>query len=330
MNFSTNELKQKILDLQDIHFDELAITIFNYQYQNNTIYRQFVDYLGVHPSKINQIDQIPFLPIQSFKWHIIKSKNWNSSVIFKSSSTTGSGQSQHHLRDVSWYQKIAERCFTDRYGDLSSFEWYGLLPSYLENGDSSLVYMVDHFINRSNNTGGFFLTDFKSLQDKMYRSDPEKIPILIGISYALLDYAKDFSVPGNCWVMETGGMKGRRKEMPKEALHNQLMDQLHVTSIYSEYGMTELLSQSYATSNGKFQQPFTQKILIKDVRDPMCVVEMNQTGLINIIDLANIDTCSFIATDDLGIKLNEKEFMVRGRSDGSEVRGCNLLIDGIL
>ena len=330
MDFHTETLKDTILNLQDIHFDELALRIFNYQYQYNSTYKQFVDYLGVDSSKVNSIYKIPFLPVHSFKYHTIKSSSWKSEVIFKSSSTSGQGQSAHHISNLSWYQQIAERCFVDQYGPLSDYEWYGLLPSYLENGDSSLVYMVDHFIKRSQNKGGFHLHNFDYLEAQLFETDSSKIKILIGVSYALLDYANSYKVPSNCIVMETGGMKGRRKEMPKESMHQLLCDQLQVQAIHSEYGMTELLSQSYAKQHGIMNRPFTQKIIIKDIRDPMAKLDHHQTGRINIIDLANIDTCSFLATDDLGLTINEDQFMVRGRCDGSELRGCNLLIDGIL
>lgn len=320
-----NNLQTKILEIVPHQFDDIALELFNFQYKSNPIYKQWVDLLGVDISKIDTIGKIPFLPIQFFKSNIIKSLDWKEEKVFSSSGTTGSANSKHFIRSLDWYHKISKLGFEHFYSYIKNYSFFALLPSYLEREGSSLIEMIHYFIELSGNQGGFFLYNHDDLIDKIQKNISEK-PLLIGVTYALLDLAeKDINLK-NCIVMETGGMKGRRKEMVRPEVHELLSNGLNVNEIHSEYGMTELLSQAYSMDDGKFQCTPTMKVLLRDSTDPFTILTNQKSGLINVIDLGNIDSCAFIATDDIGIIENDGKFKIMGRLDGADIRGCNLMI----
>jgi len=309
-------------------FDKLALDIFQYQYKYNALYRKFVGDLGVIPNDIKAIEQIPFLPISAFRTHQVLNDNVSYQQIFESSGTTGGNTSKFYLDDISWYTENVTEGIIPSYGDPSSYCWLALLPSYLERGNSSLVFMVDHFIKKSNyDQSGFFLNNLDELALKLQEIQDLNIPcILIGVSFALLDFAESHAMDlSKVVVMETGGMKGRRKEMPRFELHEFLNDKLNLKSIHSEYGMTELLSQAYSKGEGIFDPSPTMKVIIKDITDPFAERPMGKSGVLNVIDLANIEQCSFIETADIGVKLGHNQFKVLGRLDHAMMRGCNLL-----
>ncbi len=306
-------------------FESKALEIFNFQRQHCLVYRDYITLLNrLEPTCI---DEIPFLPISFFRTHEVMMKGEKAEKTFKSSGTTDSERSQHIIADITIYQKSFEYSYRKFIGNPEEQVILALLPNYLEQGDSSLVYMVDYLINQANNPlSGFLLGDFSDVHQRYQKAlDCNKKCIIIGVSYAMLDLADknfDFS---KALVIETGGMKGRRKEMVKEELHELLQKGLNVTSIGSEYGMTELLSQAYSLEKGIFQTPPWMKIMIRDVYDPFIYEAEGKIGAINVIDLANIYSCSFIATDDLGRKFGD-QFSVSGRMDRSIQRGCNLLV----
>lgn len=310
-------------------FQNLALRIFNYQFENNSVYRSFCDLLYKHPSDVKSIEEIPFLPIQFFKSHKVISSTDSPKITFSSSGTTGSITSKHIVTDVALYEKSFRRAFELFYGDVSSYTVLALLPSYLEREGSSLIYMVHDLIQKSNNPdSGFYLNNRKDLSEKLIALDAsgQKV-LLIGVSFALLDLveSKKFSLK-NTVIMETGGMKGRRKELTRKELHQILTDGFGVDVIHSEYGMTELLSQGYSKGNGIFETPPWMKILIRDTEDPFGILASQKTGGLNVIDLANINSCSFIATQDLGKVYSDQSFEILGRFDHSDIRGCNLMI----
>lgn len=310
-------------------FQNLALRIFNYQFENNSVYRSFCDLLYKHPSDVKSIEEIPFLPIQFFKSHKVISSTDSPKITFSSSGTTGSITSKHIVTDVALYEKSFRRAFELFYGDVSSYTVLALLPSYLEREGSSLIYMVHDLIQKSNNPdSGFYLNNRKDLSEKLIALDAsgQKV-LLIGVSFALLDLveSKKFSLK-NTVIMETGGMKGRRKELTRKELHQILTEGFGVDVIHSEYGMTELLSQGYSKGNGIFETPPWMKILIRDTEDPFGILASQKTGGLNVIDLANINSCSFIATQDLGKVYSDQSFEILGRFDHSDIRGCNLMI----
>lgn len=328
------EWRDKIFSVTEKGFKQLALDIFHFQYGANKVYNSYVNALGISPTTVDEIEKIPFLPISFFKTDEIKTGKFNAEVIFKSSGTTQTINSQHHVKNVSIYVQSFTTAFEKMYGDLEGWCILGLLPSYLEKGDSSLVYMVDRFIKQSQHAkSGFYLYDLEKLKETLLsleRSDQKTL--LIGVTYALLDFAEKFPMAlKNTIIMETGGMKGRREELTRMEVHERLRDAFGNTQIHSEYGMTELLSQAYAKKEGRFQCPPWMKVLIRDDEDPLSVsVPGLQTvapisGAINIIDLANVNSCSFIATDDVGKLYPDKSFEVLGRMDGSDLRGCSLL-----
>lgn len=311
-------------------FEEVALAVFRYQAENNLLYQKFLTLLGVQPIHITNVNQIPFLPIQFFKYHVVKTKNWDSKAIFTSSGTTSTQNSQHHVRDLEWYRHFAIRSFENNYGSLKNYVVLALLPSYLERNGSSLVYMVQQFINESANPlSGFFLHDTDKLMEVVTHCQKRnKKVLLLGVTYALLDFAAKYAQPlHHIIIMETGGMKGKREEMTKEQVHEQLKNAFSLDAIHSEYGMTELLSQAYSTANGIFQPAPTMQILTRETTDPFNILPYNKVGGVNIIDLANLDTCSFIATDDLGRLLPNGQFQILGRFDDGDLRGCNLLVN---
>ncbi|SDB64522.1 Acyl-protein synthetase, LuxE [Flavobacteriaceae bacterium MAR_2010_188] len=313
----------------DDEFENCALQVFQHQFENNQVYRSFCDLLLKHPSDIKTIEEIPFLPIQFFKSHEVIERNRNAEKTFYSSGTTLSGRSKHLVSDLSVYEESFRKGFEHYYGNINDYTILGLLPSYLEQGDSSLIYMVDDLIKNSKKPeSGFFLNDFSMLSENIQSLEKsgEKY-ILIGVTYALLDLVEthQFKMKRGI-VMETGGMKGRRKEMVREELHQQLMQGFGVNSIHSEYGMTELLSQAYSKGNGIFDCPPWMKIISRSVQDPLTILESTKTGGINIIDLANVNSCSFIATQDLGRVNEDESFEIIGRFDSADIRGCNLMI----
>jgi len=308
-------------------FAALALKIFQLQYDKVKVYRDFCDLLRTTPASVKTIQDIPFLPIEFFKQQRVISSEKNSEKTFTSSGTTGI-PSKHYVADLEIYKRSFTTAFTEFYGHPQEFIILALLPSYLEQEGSSLVFMVHHLIKESNDPqSGFYLNNSKALIDILHQSENQnKKTVLIGVSYALLDLIENQSFQlENTVVMETGGMKGRRKEMIKDELHQILKKGFGVSGIHSEYGMTELLSQSYSEGEGVFKCPPWMQILIRDPEDPLTLFE-GKTGGINVIDLANIHSCSFIATQDLGKVFADGSFEILGRFDTSDIRGCNLMV----
>lgn len=309
------------------NFEQTALEVFYYQYTNNTTYRKYCDLLGRR--KPQSIEEIPFLPIETFKTHKLICGESESQLLFKSSGTTGMTRSQHFIKEAVIYQESFLQGFRHFYGEPESFCFLALLPNYLQQGDSSLVYMVEKLIQESGNPqSGFFLDNHDELQKRLLQlEDKGQKTILIGVSFALLDFVESRSFQlKNTTVMETGGMKGKRKELPRAELHTILKEGFGVDEIHSEYGMTELLSQAYSFGKGIFSYPPWMRILIRETNDPFSYTPTNTSGGINIIDLANIHSCSFIQTQDLGRQNKKGEFEVLGRFDSSDIRGCNLMI----
>ncbi|MBL4592579.1 MAG: acyl transferase [Flavobacteriales bacterium] len=323
-------LKNQIFNIEtEQEFNEVSLKIFNYQYNNNSVYKKFCELLKVSLNDVTTINQIPFFPIEFFKTHIIKSGEFKEQQMFLSSGTTGQIQSKHFVKDISLYEKSYNKAFAQFYGNIENYCVLALLPSYLEREGSSLIYMVDDLIKKSKHPkSGFFLENQSELIEILKKMNKnEQKTILFGVSFALLDLAEKYEINlSNVIIMETGGMKGRRKELTRNELHNIYKKSFNVSEVHSEYGMTELLSQAYSTESGVFKTPSWMKVMIRDINDPFSIVEDNKTGGINVIDLANIDSCSFIATQDLGKKNNNEEFEVLGRFDNSDLRGCNMLI----
>ncbi len=310
-------------------FDKMALDAFHFQYENNLVYKKYADLLHINPSMVDEIGRIPFLPISFYKSHKIISGKAKEDIIFTSSGTTGSIQSRHFVSDLSLYEKSYQETFRYFYGNIEDYCILALLPSYLEREGSSLVYMVDDLIKKSlNSNSGFFLYNTGELIErlKILHEKGKKI-ILIGVSYALLDLIEEnkISIP-NAIIMETGGMKGKRKELIKKELHHQLCNGFSVEHIHSEYGMTELLSQAYSKGSGIYRCPPWMKVMIRDIHAPSYILGKNETGGINIIDLANINSCCFIETQDLGSVFEDGSFEIIGRMDDSDIRGCNLLV----
>lgn len=323
------QLKTAILNATPSTFDKLALQVFLYQYEKNAVYRQFVDLLGIIPSSVQEIEKIPFLPISLFKSHLIKSGNWQEETIFSSSGTTGQINSQHFIRDIDFYHEITKLGFEKFYGKVENYCILALLPAYLERKGSSLVHMANYFIQLSKNTkSGFYLYNYEELAHQLQYNQKHQIPtLLLGVSFALWDLAEQFPMDlSDIIIMETGGMKGRRKEVTRGELHAIYKEGFNASQIHSEYGMTELLSQAYSKGNGVFHATTTMKIKIREITDPFAFQVNGKVGGVNIIDLANLDSCSFIATDDLGRLFEDNSFEILGRFDDSDVRGCNLLI----
>ena len=310
-------------------FKTCALQVFRHQFKNNAIYRSFCDLLYIHSSDVKEVEEIPFLPIQFFKSHAVLSSTQAVKETFTSSGTTGSSVSKHMVTDLSWYTKSYTKGFEHFYGPIEEYTVLGLLPNYLERDGSSLIYMVDDFIKKSNKpSSGFYLNNLTELSKTLIALDKkgEKV-LLIGVTFALLDLIErqQFKLQ-NTIIMETGGMKGRRKEIIRNELHEILSAGFGVSKIYSEYGMTELLSQGYSSGDGVFDCPPWMKILARDTEDALTMVGTNKTGGLNVIDLANYNSCSFIATQDLGKVDNNGCFEVLGRFDHSDIRGCNLMV----
>ncbi len=309
-------------------FNDIALELFHYQYKKNAIYRKFVDCLGVAPDSIKSLEKIPFLPVGFFRDQVVLcGKVEDTDIIFRSSGTTGTVPSHHYVKELSLYEESFSRGFRYFYGPPEDFYFLALLPSYLEHSHSSLIFMMDSFIRKSGKESGFYLHDYDSLVGTLNKLKGRKKKIILwGVSFALMELAENFKlhIP-EVIVMETGGMKGRRKEITRDELHQELCARFDVQSIHSEYGMTELLSQSYSAGAGRFITPPWMKVLIRDVNDPLSLIGTGKTGGINVIDLANIHSCAFIATQDLGKIHSDNSFEVLGRFDDSDVRGCSLL-----
>jgi len=353
-------LKKKVLQLIPEAFDALALEIFRYQAGNNLVYKNYLECLQIQVDSIKSIEKIPFLPIEFFKTQTVITGDEKTVITFESSGTTGQNTSKHHVKDPDFYVKIAEQIFEKFYGKLADFQIFALLPSYLERTNSSLVYMVEHFIKKSGSVNsGFYLDDYEALA-KALKGDRRQetkrngeIPktLLIGVTFGLLDFVESKTADDpvdlsflkntdNLIVMETGGMKGRRKELLREEVHEILTKAFHVKNIHSEYGMTELLSQGYSKGDGVFELPVSMKIMLRDVNDPFQYVSNSRSGGINVIDLANVDSCAFIETKDLGsfcsinhepltgnnVTLSVEKFKILGRFDNSDIRGCNLMV----
>lgn len=323
-------MRESIFNIQtEQEFLDLALTIFRHQFNNNSVYRSFCDLLYVHPSDVKELEQIPFLPIQFFKTKEVLSTQNAVQEIFTSSGTTGSVTSKHFVTDLSLYEESYLRGFRSFYGDIEDYTVLALLPNYLEREGSSLVYMVNDFILKSNKSeSGFYLNNLHELASMLERLDAAgKKILLIGVSFALLDIIERYQLRlKNTIVMETGGMKGMRKELVREELHHLLGEGFGVSQIHSEYGMTELLSQAYAIRDGRFGCPAWMKVLARDTEDSLSILPRGVSGGINIIDLANYNSCSFIATEDLGKVHADGTFEIIGRFDNSDIRGCNLMV----
>jgi phenylacetate-coenzyme A ligase PaaK-like adenylate-forming protein len=310
-------------------FEKTTLKVFRHQYDNNAVYRNFCGFLNKDKQNVKSVKEIPFLPIQFFKTHEVLSSAEPIQEIFTSSGTTGMSTSRHLVTDLNYYEQSFRQAFSRFYGNIEDYAVLALLPSYLEREGSSLIYMADDLIKGSNNPdSGFYLNNYDELITKLTALDAAgQNVLLIGVTYALLDLAEKqkFSLK-NTIIMETGGMKGRRKEMIREELHEVLCEGFGVSKIHSEYGMTELLSQAYSLGDGIFECPPWMDILIRDTEDALSYVGYGKTGGINVIDLANINSCSFIATQDLGKKYPNQSFEVLGRFDNSDIRGCNLMV----
>ncbi len=326
------EITDRIFKIEDrIAFSKYALDIFRLQCTGNKIYGEFVKSLRIDPASIKSVSQIPFLPVEFFKNHRVITGNLSPVTVFESSGTTGRESGKHYVVDASLYEKSLLNAFRLFYGDPAGWMIAALLPSYTGRKNSSLVYMMDYLIKRSSYSGsGFYRDDAGSMIPAIEeaRSQGRKV-LLMGVSFALLDLAEKYSPDfHDIIVMETGGMKGRRKEITRMELHSVLKKAFHISKIHSEYGMTELLSQAYSKSEGIFQCPPWMQILIRDPQDPLAIInEPEIAGGINIIDLANIHSCSFISTGDLGKLHEDGSFEVLGRIDNSDIRGCNLLIE---
>ena len=310
-------------------FEKMALKVFRFQYENNTVYQEFCDLVKRDKSNVKALTDIPFLPIQFFKSHAILSSQEPVAITFTSSGTSGMTTSKHLVTNLNFYKQSFRTAFSQFYGSIENYVILALLPSYLEREGSSLIYMVEDMITQSNHPeSGFYLHNYEELALKLEELDTSgQNVLLIGVTYALLDLIEKQSFHlKNTIIMETGGMKGKRKELIREELHQLLCNGFGVSSIHSEYGMTELLSQAYSFGNGIFECPPWMSVLIRDPEDALTYVSDGKTGGINVIDLANINSCSFIATQDLGKKYPNHSFEVLGRFDVSDVRGCNLMV----
>ncbi|MFM2307653.1 MAG: hypothetical protein RLZZ367_2322 [Bacteroidota bacterium] len=322
------QLTERIFNEVESGFEPLALEVFAFQYHNVPIYKQYCDLLKRTPDTVNALNDIPFLPIEFFKTHEVIAEGKQPQRIFESSGTTGQVPSRHRVADTAVYEQSFRKCFDRFYGPVEEYVILALLPSYLERGNSSLVYMAQDLITRSRqNASGFFLNDFEKLYDwlDVLRNGHRKV-MLLGVTFGLLDFTEQYKIDfPDLIVMETGGMKGRREELTRNEVHQRLKVAFDVPAIHSEYGMTELLSQGYSKGDGVFYTPPWMKILTRDMYDPLVLQTQSNTGAVNVIDLANLYSCSFIATGDLGKLHPDGGFEILGRMDSAEVRGCNLM-----
>lgn len=316
---------------ESLPFEQKALEVFRWQATACTVYKRYLAALNCHPEKVTSLEAIPFLPIELFKSQEVVTGNFAPAAIFESSGTTGATTSRHYIKDLGLYEKSFRAGFAQFYGDVNDWCILGLLPSYLERSSSSLVYMVQQLIRASGQPeSGFYLYDHQQLALTLQRLEKRgQKTLLIGVTYALLDFAAAFpQLLQHTVIMETGGMKGRKKEMVREAVHQQLQAAFGVTAIHSEYGMTELLSQAYASAGGRFYYPGWMKALVREEDDPLRLhiqVERPTTGALNIIDLANLHSCAFIATEDVARLYPDGSFEILGRMDNTDIRGCSLM-----
>jgi hypothetical protein len=325
------EIEDKIFTVEPADFEQLALEVFQFQYNNNAIYQEYVNALSIVGSNVRSIEQIPFLPIRFFKTANIKTTAFEPEAVFESSGTTQTINSRHYVKDLNMYRQSFLRAWEKFYGPVQDWCVIGLLPAYLERQNSSLVVMVNDMIKLSNHSqSGFYLYEHEKLARVLQELEKQgQKTLLIGVTFGLLDFAENYPMPlQHTVIMETGGMKGRRREMTREEVHLLLTTAFQTNAIHSEYGMTELLSQAYSYGNGVFTCPPWMKILMRQDDDPLDV-RVTGSGIINVIDLANLYSCSFIATDDVGTVMPDGSFEVLGRVDTSDIRGCNLLIAGI-
>jgi phenylacetate-coenzyme A ligase PaaK-like adenylate-forming protein len=330
MLFLQKFMKKNMFNIQSQEdFTKVTIEVFKHQFKNNSVYRSFCDLLYLHPSDVSKIEEIPFLPIQFFKSRKVLSSLEEVQETFTSSGTTGSITSKHFVTDIKLYKESYLKGFAHFYGNIEDYVVLALLPNYLERESSSLVFMVDDFIRKSKNIeSGFYLNNIDELAKKLINLDEigQKV-LLMGVSFALLDLIEKHQFKlKNTIIMETGGMKGRRKELIRNELHQLLQSGFGVDEIHSEYGMTELLSQGYSKGSGLFETPPWMKVLTRDTEDALTILPLGKAGGINVIDLANYNSCSFIATQDLGKVHKNQTFEILGRFDTSDIRGCNLMV----
>lgn len=324
-----SSIKETILSGEKLEFDKTALELFRLQAEYNPIYKEWLKLLSVKPAQVNSVEEIPFLPIDFFKSKRLSLFSEEPKYYFQSSGTGGYGQSKHAVFSEALYDRVCDLSFEARYGHISEYCVLALLPAYLERKGSSLVRMADRFIRQSlDSDSGFYLNDLEALADVLKRKKQEGAKVLLlGVSFALWDLAEQFPQDlRGMIVMETGGMKGRRKEILRSDLHQIFKTAFNLENIHSEYGMTELFSQAYSRGEGVFQASQTMKILAREMEDPFSYARPGKTGGLNIIDLANLDSCAFIETQDLGRLHSDGSFEILGRFDRSEVRGCNLML----
>ena len=310
-------------------FDEHALALFRWQAEHNELYRQYLSNLKIDPQSITSVGQIPFLPIDFFKRHqVLSVPSAQVEAVYESSGTTAQVRSRHHVTDVSFYHRVSQCIFESQFGALSSYHLLALLPSYLERSNASLVSMVDHFVRQSDSPySGFYLDDYSALLRTIAAAQNNRKVLLIGVTFALLQLVEEYTPDlSNVIIMETGGMKGMRKEMVREEVYDLLRKKTGVRRVCSEYGMTELLSQAYSQQPGVFHPPVWMRVLTREINDPFTFVENEGVGGINIIDLANIHSCAFIETMDQGRVHENQTFEILGRLDNSDVRGCNTMV----
>lgn len=325
------QLEEKVFAItNEKELSIIALEVYHFQFNNNNIYRDYCNAIGRPPARVKKVTDIPFFPISFFKTHRVETTEFNAGLLFKSSGTTGITTSSHYVKDAALYRNSFRQGFEKFYGNINEYCIIGLLPSYLERGNSSLVYMVNDLVKKSGHKdSGFYLDEFEKLDQTLRKLNaPGQKTILIGVTYALLDFGEQYPQQlSNTIIMETGGMKGRGKEMTKTEMYDHLKKSFGVAQIHSEYGMTELLSQAYGI-DGLMQCPPWMKILLRDETDPFNIYEPGTTtsGAINIIDLANLYSCSFIATDDVGKTYDDGGFAILGRMDNSDIRGCSLMV----
>jgi Acyl-protein synthetase, LuxE len=330
-----NDFEREIFDFNISNFEDLALELFRFQYQYNPVYNRYVNTISVLPRDVKKITQIPFLPISFFKTHEVTTTEFSPEAVFESSGTTQTSKSRHYVKYLNLYKRSFQKAFDLFYGDPAGWCIIGLLPSYLERSNSSLVAMTEELIRMSaDDRSGFYLNEYGLLNEKLLELEAERQKtLLIGVTFALLDFAEKHPIElKHTILMETGGMKGKKVELTRQQVHEILINQMGVPEVHSEYGMTELLSQSYSKSNGFFSSPPWMRILLRNEDDPfslrddlMATSSTPVTGIINVIDMANIYSCAFIATDDLGKIHHDGSFEVMGRLDHSDIRGCNLL-----
>lgn len=328
-----NDIEKDIFQIEnESQFEHLALKVFSFQYQENAVYREYCDLVKRTPENVKQLTDIPFLPIELFKSHTIITGSHDYELLFQSSGTTGQERSRHFLKKTSLYRTSFLQGFRRFYGEPENFCILALLPNYMENKHSSLIFMVNELIQQTGHQkSGFYLDNLEELANNLIKLKNQQTKVLLlGVSYALLDLAEQFPMDlSNVTIMETGGMKGRREELTREELHGILMKHFQAERIHSEYGMAELLSQAYSKGGGLFETPPWMKILLREYNDPFCVqsaADQENHGGINVVDLANLYSCSFIETKDIGKTYPDGRFEVLGRFDYSDIRGCNLMI----